>query len=79
MVALLTLSRTLPNAHDSSRLPFDSFAFVESGKALRPKADDGVWTCTLANYECRSSPPENPNEALSPNKQWSAYVNDHNL
>ncbi len=73
------LSRAAKRAYDPSRLPFDSFEFVQSGKAIRLKTGDGLWICDVANYECRSSPPENPNEALSPNKQWSAYVKDHNL
>src|SRR5208337_3436764 len=55
--------------------------FVDGEKAIRFSVESVPWTCSLASYECqRETPrPERPNEALSPNKRWAAYVKDHNL
>ena len=63
----------------ATKLPFESFDYLENGKAIRFTADKVEWTCSLATYECKQSPAEDPNEVLSPNKEWAAYVKDHNL
>jgi len=73
------LSHAAHRAYDAAELPFDTFEFVDQGKAIRLKADDALWTCILANYECKPTPADNPYETPSPNKQWAAYVKDHNL
>ncbi len=66
----------------ASKLPFDSFEFVDDEKAIRFHIHDTEWTCTLAKYECTKNPSakkENEYEALSPDGKWGAYVKDHNL
>jgi hypothetical protein len=62
-------------------LPFSEIEFVDSGKAIRFSVDGAQWTCPLATYECQKEEahPEKPNEVLSPNKRWAAYVKEHNL
>jgi dipeptidyl-peptidase 4 len=75
------LSRAAKQDYSSSALPFSEIEFAENGKALRFSVDGAQWTCLLSNYECQKEQahPEKPNEVLSPNKRWAAYVNDHNL
>lgn len=73
------LSRTTKREYKPTELPFDNIEFVDNGQAIRFQVDDAQWTCTLANYECKESPAENPHESLSPDKRWAAYVHDFNL
>ena len=75
------LAQASKQAYSATDLPFSDFEFVEDSKAIRFSVDDGRWTCTLATYECRAEKPnpERPNETVSPDKRWAAYVSDHNL
>jgi dipeptidyl-peptidase 4 len=76
-----SLANALKREVLSTALPFDEFEFVDNGKAIRFSIDNAAWKCTLARYDCQreGSEPERPNESLSPNKRWSAFVKDHNL
>jgi len=75
------LSRVTKREFSATALPFTGIEFVDSGKAVRFSLDNAPWTCPLATYECRreDSPPERPDEGLSPNKRWAAFVREHNL
>jgi dipeptidyl-peptidase-4 len=75
------LAQASKQAYSATDLPFSDFEFVEDSKAIRFSVDDGRWTCALATYECRAEKPnpERPNETVSPDKRWAAYVSDHNL
>jgi dipeptidyl-peptidase-4 len=75
------LSHAAKQAYSPSTLPFSDIEFVESGKALRFSVESAQWTCSLATYECQKEPshPDTPNEVLSPNKRWAAYVKEYNL
>jgi dipeptidyl aminopeptidase/acylaminoacyl peptidase len=75
------LSHASKREYSASALPFSEIEFVDSGKAIRFSLDGAQWTCPLATYECHKEDahPETPNEALSPNKRWAAYVKEHNL
>src|SRR5579862_9447922 len=75
------LSHAAKREYSASALPFSELEFVDSGKAIRFSVDGVQWTCPLASYECdkEDAHPETPNEVLSPNKRWAAYVKDHNL
>ena len=75
------LSKGTKQQYSASTLPFSDFEFSDVGKAIRFAIDNAQWTCQLASYECLKDPPgpEKPNETLSPNKRWAAYVDDHNL
>ncbi|MGA2855369.1 MAG: DPP IV N-terminal domain-containing protein [Candidatus Sulfotelmatobacter sp.] len=75
------LSHAAKQEYSASALPFYDIEFVDGGKAIRFSVENVPWTCSLANYECQRESPraERPNEALSPNKRWAAYVKDHNL
>lgn len=75
------LSQAAQQTYPATDLPFSDFEFADGGKAITFAIDDGRWTCTLATYECRAEKPspERPNETVSPDKRWAAYVSEHNL
>ncbi len=51
------LSRAAHHTYQATDLPFDSFDFVEDGKAIRFDVENTQWTCQLSSYECRPSRP----------------------
>jgi dipeptidyl-peptidase-4 len=76
------LSHAAKQSYDASKLPFDTFDFVDKGKGIRFEIDSAQWTCNLDSYECKRS--EQPAaseqyEARSPDSRWAAYVENHNL
>jgi dipeptidyl-peptidase-4 len=75
------LSKAAKQEYTASNLPFFEFEFVDSVKAIRFSVDTTQWTCALATYDCQKdeSPAERPDEAVSPNKRWAAFVKDYNL
>src|SRR5215472_666169 len=75
------LGKVTKQTYSPTDLPFSEIEFVDSEKAIRVEVDGAPWTCQLSNYECHAEPPspEKPNETVSPNKRWAAYVSDHNL
>lgn len=73
------LSRAAKREYLPAQLPFESFEFVAEGTAIRFPLEKMTWTCVLATYACQAAAPENPDEVLSPNRQWAAVVRDHNL
>lgn len=75
------LTQALKQNYSATDLPFQDFDFVDNGKAIRFSLDGGQWTCQLATYECKAedASPEKPNEVVSPNKRFAAYVSEHNL
>jgi dipeptidyl-peptidase-4 len=77
----MAMSQAAKQVYSSRALPFDDIEFVDGGKSIRFAIDGVQWTCALATYQCQREParPERPNEALSPNKRWAAFVKDHNL
>jgi len=76
------LSRAAKQEVQATKLPFDTFEFVDDAKSIQFHIHDAEWTCTLASYECTKSPQtkkENEYEELSPDGKWAAFVKDHNL
>jgi dipeptidyl aminopeptidase/acylaminoacyl peptidase len=75
------LSHAAKQDYSPSALLFSEIEFVDSGKAVRFSVAGSQWTCPLATYKCEKEQAhsEKPNEVLSPNKRWVAYVNEHNL
>jgi len=75
------LSHANKQEYSPSDLPFREFEFADDSKAIHFTLDSLEWTCSLVSYECKSNPaePKHPNEELSPNKRWAAFVRDHNL
>jgi len=74
------LSQASNRQYAALDLPFTDIEFVDDARAIRFQIDNLQWTCQLSAYKCeKNQSPENPNLVLSPNKQWAAYVEDHNL
>lgn len=74
------LSHAAKQDYSASDLPFSDFEFVDGGKAIRFSIDKTQWKCLLDSYECEKDPPkERPNETISPDKRWAAFVKEHNL
>jgi len=63
----------------ADRLPFDTFEFVEKGKAIRFEADDQRWTCDLSTYKCTKEKLPPSGESVSPDGRWAAFVDHYNL
>jgi dipeptidyl-peptidase-4 len=72
------LSHASKHVYQATELPLDELEF-EDGKSIHFRVAKSLWECTLTDYQCKESPVENPNESLSPDKKWAAYVEDHNL
>ena len=72
------LSRVSKHEYQPTELPLEELELGDA-KAIRFRVAKALWTCTLSDYQCKESPPGNPNQALSPDKKWAAYVEDHNL
>jgi len=62
-----------------NRLPFDSFEFVEKGKAIRFEAEEQRWTCDLTSYRCTKEKLPPASESVSPDGRWAAFVEHYNL
>jgi dipeptidyl-peptidase-4 len=75
------LSKAAKQDYTAADLPFTEFEFADGGKAIHFAVGDAHWSCSLATYECQYDAvgPEKPNEVLSPNKRWAAYVKEYNL
>src|SRR5208282_4440999 len=76
------LSHAAKQSYDASKLPFDTFDFVDKGKGVHFEIEGTQWTCNLDSYECKRG--EQPAaseqyEASSPDGRWAAYVENHNL
>ena len=64
-----------------TELPFDTFDYTKDGKSISFQVDGTPWTCQLENYECKRAPEPvaGQYEEASPNKEWVAYVKEHDL
>jgi len=76
-----SLGKPLKHEISATELPFDSIEFSEDRKSLSFQIDGAPWSCQLENYECKKGPEPvaGQYEEASPNKEWVAYVKDHDL
>ncbi|HEY6944781.1 MAG TPA: DPP IV N-terminal domain-containing protein [Candidatus Acidoferrum sp.] len=76
-----SLSKALKREVQPMELPFDSIEFSEDGKSISFQVDGAPWSCTLEKYDCKRGPEPvaGQYEEASPNKEWVAYVKDHDL
>ncbi len=73
--------------HD--KLPFDTIEYRDDGQKLLFKAHSTEWICNLETYEITKNQDdtaarhenlrENPEEVLSPDKKYAAFIRDHNV
>jgi len=77
----ISLSKALKREISSTDLPFDSIEFSDDAKSISFPIDGTPWSCTLDTYECKRGPEPvaGQYEEASPNKEWVAYVKDHDL
>src|SRR6059058_364340 len=64
-----------------TELPFHTFDYTKDGKSISFQVEGTPWTCQLENYECKRGPEPlaGQYEEASPNKEWVAYVKEHDL
>ncbi|HTF43205.1 MAG TPA: DPP IV N-terminal domain-containing protein [Terriglobales bacterium] len=72
------LSHAAKHEYQPTELPLEELELGDAN-AIRFRVAKVLWTCTLSDYQCKERPAGNPNEALSPDKKWAAYVENHNL
>lgn len=76
------LSLGTKEQYQATKLPFETFDYVDDSKAIKVHIRDSDWICILGNYECIKSTDakkENEFEELSPDDKWAAFVKNHNL
>jgi dipeptidyl aminopeptidase/acylaminoacyl peptidase len=56
------LSRASGRAYSGTRLPFNNFTFNDALSAIEMTIDGSRWTCTLADYACRTPDVPPPGE-----------------
>src|SRR5687767_2903512 len=56
------LSRASGRAYRATRLPFQNFTFNDALSAIEMTIDGARWTCTLADYSCRTPEVPRPGE-----------------
>src|SRR5262249_26953467 len=74
-----SLSKAAKRDYSANELPFSEIEFVEKDTAIQFIIEDKQWVCPLSDYNCHEGASLNPNETLSPDKRWAAFVKDHNL
>ena len=76
-----SLSKALKREVPPTELPFDSIEFSEDGKSISFQVDGAPWSCALGKYDCKRAPEPvaGQYEEASPNREWVAYVKDHDL
>ncbi|HYL85989.1 MAG TPA: DPP IV N-terminal domain-containing protein [Candidatus Angelobacter sp.] len=76
-----SLAKSLRREVQPTELTFDSIDFSDDGKSVTFQIDGAPWSCLLENYECKKGPEPAAGqyEEASPNKEWVAYVKDHDL
>lgn len=76
-----SLSKALKREVQSTELPFDSIEFSDDSKSISFQVDGAPWSCQFENYDCKRGPEPvaGQYEEASPNKEWVAYVKDHDL
>jgi dipeptidyl aminopeptidase/acylaminoacyl peptidase len=76
-----SLTKVAKREFQPTDLPFDTFDYAKDGKSISFQVEGTPWTCQLENYECKKAPESvaGQYEEASPDKQWVAYVQDHDL
>ena len=76
------LSQATGHVYQPEHLPFDSFSYVNEGRAIQFKVEETNWICDLDQYECRQGKPSKevpPHESCSPDGSWAVFVKENNL
>lgn len=89
------LGKATGESYAALRLPFESFAFLPDGKAIKFSLHDDSWQCSLADYVCAEAPrmeqprafgvvrdlavPADNSPRRSPDGKWEAHVENFNI
>ena len=88
------LAKATAEPHQGDRLPFDSFKFVDNGKAIEFHLEEKTWRCSLADYACAPYRKERPRgfgvvrelkiaadngPKRSPDGKWEALVEGYDV
>lgn len=89
------LGKATGESYAALRLPFESFAFLPDGKAIKFSLHDDSWQCSLADYVCAETPrvgqprafgvvrdlavPADNSPRRSPDGKWEAHVENFNI
>jgi len=76
-----SLSQGLKREVQANELPFEAIEFSDDGKSISFQVEGTPWSCTRETSDCKRGPEPvaGPYEEASPNKEWVAYVKDHDL
>lgn len=76
-----SLSKALKREILPTELPFEVFEYADDGKSISFQVDSVPWSCQLESYDCKKGPDPvaGQYEEASPDKQWVAFVKDHDL
>ncbi len=77
-----TLSAAADTSYDPTRMPFDTFEFLDGGGALKLDIGAAKWRCDLADYTCTerdASTEFSAAELVSPDGTRALFTRDHNL
>ncbi|TKJ35891.1 peptidase S9 [bacterium (candidate division B38) B3_B38] len=79
LAAALTLATG--TEYPAKKLPFESFEFIDEGKAIQFEVEKTTWKCDLATYKCAKveRKERRPDELPSPDGRWIAFVKNFNL
>jgi dipeptidyl aminopeptidase/acylaminoacyl peptidase len=76
------LSLAADTAYVATKLPFETFEFVDDGSIRFHTADSVRWSCSVTSYVCvgpDSVPADPRTEIESPDGRWVAFTRDDNL
>lgn len=73
------LSKSMGRQIRTNHLPFNSFEFVDKEQSIRFAAEGQRWTCNLSTYNCTKEKLPPSTEQISPDGNWSAFVDHYNL
>lgn len=75
------ISQATGKSFTAGRLPFQSVAVDPEASVLRFDLDGRGWQCSIPEAKCSelARPRDVPGESRSPDAEWSAFVDDHDL
>jgi dipeptidyl-peptidase-4 len=76
------LSSATGETYEHNQLPFDTFDFINQGRAIQFDIKDTRWICDLSTYKCSKMEKyqkPSPEELISPDGRWAAIAKEHNL
>ena len=76
------MSVAADTTYDPTRLPFESFEFVEEVEVIEFSEGERRFTCDVSDYDCQvgDTVPEPPeSHVASPDEEWEAFIHEHDL